>query len=54
MNMTSDRPGVTESGVNVPAGTVVEYIRHALGGHARVMIADKIEVMPAACFKALR
>lgn len=53
--MTSDKPGETDGGRNVPAGTTVGYLGHVPGGMVRVRLPDsQIAVMHPACFPSLR
>ena len=55
MQMTSDKPGKTEKGRDVPAGTTVEYCGHVPGGMVLVRFPDgKAEVMHPHCFPELR
>lgn len=55
LTMKSDRLGKTESGVEVPIGTVVEYMGHVSGGAVRVRLpSGSEEVMSPLCFAQLR
>ena len=54
--LTSDRPGIAESGMKIPAGTKVEYIAHVSGGNVRVRLSDGREAVmhPHGCGWHLR
>ncbi len=55
MMMTSDHPGVAESGRPLPVGTTVEYMAHLGWGAVRVRMSDgTIEVVSPRCFAQLR
>lgn len=55
LTMTSDKPGKTESGKDVPVKTTVEYLGHVTGGMVRVRLPDGTEdVMHPRCFAVLR
>lgn len=55
LQMTTDRPAVTEEGENVPAGTTVVYLGHVAGGMVKVRFDDEtVGVMHPHCFKELR
>lgn len=55
MKMTSDKPGDTESGKHVPAGTTVEYLGHLPGYAIKVRLPDgSEEIMHPHCFAELR
>jgi hypothetical protein len=55
MEITTDKNGVTESGKEVPVGTVCTYECHVPGGMVRVTLPDgSVEIVHPHIFAALR
>lgn len=54
MEITSDKPGKTESGKDVPAGTKVEYRGHVGARAINVLLDGAEEIMHPRCFPELR
>lgn len=55
MNITTDKPGVSDSGTLIPAGTACTYDGHVVGGMVRVTLPDGVTAIlhphMFACFR---